>query len=85
MANEITGVYLSDSGTTHLIDYGSLANRPAIPTKTSDLTNDSGYLTSLPSASDSVAGVVKVDNDSIKLNAQGQLYIDLNSTEGVTF
>lgn len=85
MANEITGVYLSDSGTTHLIDYGSLANRPAIPTKTSDLDNDSGFLASVPPASDSVAGVVKIDDDSIRLNERGQLYIDLRSTEGVTF
>lgn len=29
-------------------DYNSLTNKPTIPTKTSDITNDSGYLTSVP-------------------------------------
>ena len=29
-------------------DYGDLSNKPTIPTKTSDLTNDSGFLTSVP-------------------------------------
>ena len=30
-------------------DYNDLTNTPAIPTKTSDLTNDSGFLTTIPS------------------------------------
>ena len=29
-------------------DYGDLSNKPIIPTKTSDLTNDSGFLTDVP-------------------------------------
>ena len=29
-------------------DYGDLSNKPTIPTKTSDLTNDSGFITSAP-------------------------------------
>lgn len=29
-------------------DYGDLSNKPTIPTKTSDLTNDSGFLTAAP-------------------------------------
>lgn len=29
-------------------DYGDLTNKPTIPTKTSDLTNDSGFITSVP-------------------------------------
>lgn len=29
-------------------DYGDLSNKPTIPTKTSDLTNDSGFLTDAP-------------------------------------
>ena len=35
-------------------DYGDLSNKPTIPTKTSDLTNDSGFITSAPV--DSVSG-----------------------------
>lgn len=32
-------------------DYTELDNKPTIPTKTSDLTNDSGFLTSAPVSS----------------------------------
>ena len=44
-------------------DYDDLSDKPTIPTKTSDLDNDSGFITSLPSASTSTAGIVQlVDN-----------------------
>ena len=41
-------------------DYDDLTDKPTIPTKTSDLTNDSGFLTSIPIASSSVLGGIKV-------------------------
>ena len=34
---------------------------PTVPTKTSDLTNDSGYLTEIPTASGTVIGGIKTD------------------------
>ena len=40
--------------------YDDLTDKPAIPTKTSDLTNDSGFLNSIPIASSSVLGGIKV-------------------------
>lgn len=46
MAGEIKGVILDDG--VHKIDYQSLYNLPSIPTKVSDLTNDSGFITSAP-------------------------------------
>lgn len=42
--------------------YVDLTNVPAIPTKTSELENDSGFLTSLPVASATTLGGVKVGN-----------------------
>ena len=33
----------------HVHNYNDLTNKPTIPSKTSDLTNDSGFLTSIPS------------------------------------
>jgi hypothetical protein len=44
-------IYLSGGGFVKLPpgfdgDYSSLTNKPTIPTNTSDLTNDSGFLTS---------------------------------------
>ena len=44
-------------------DYGDLSNKPTIPTKTSDLTNDSGFLTDAPV--DSVNG----KTGAVKLSA----------------
>lgn len=41
-------------------DYDDLTDKPTIPTKTSDLTNDSGFLSSIPIASSSVLGGIKV-------------------------
>lgn len=37
--------------TVEKYDYTELVNKPTIPTKTSDLTNDSGFLTSAPVSS----------------------------------
>ena len=47
---ELVGMWV-DSGIDNIgavIDYDSLINKPIIPTKTSQLTNDSGYLTRIP-------------------------------------
>ena len=41
-------------------DYNSLTNKPTIPTKTSQLTNDSGFITDVPIASDTQLGGVKI-------------------------
>ena len=41
-------------------DYNSLTNKPTIPTKTSQLTNDSGFITDIPIASATQLGGVKV-------------------------
>lgn len=42
--------------------YNDLANKPTIPAKTSDLTNDSGFITSTDYASSATGGVVKITN-----------------------
>ena len=41
-------------------DYNSLTNKPTIPTKTSQLTNDSGFITDIPIASTTQLGGIKV-------------------------
>ena len=41
-------------------DYNSLTNKPTIPTKTSQLTNDSGFISDIPIASATQLGGVKV-------------------------
>lgn len=46
---------------------------------------DYAALANVPTASENAAGVVKVDNDSIKVNADGQLYVAYPSAEGVGF
>lgn len=54
-------------------DYADLSNRPSIPTKTSDLTNDSGFITD----ADVPVKDVQVDGASV-VNAQGTAEIDLS-------
>lgn len=54
-------------------DYDDLSNTPSIPTATSDLTNDSGFITS----ADVPVKDVQVDGASV-VNAQGTAEIDLS-------
>lgn len=58
-------------------DYDDLSNRPSIPTRTSDLTNDSGFITS---ADVQVKGV-EVDGASV-VNAQGVAEITMPDLSG---
>ena len=41
-------------------DYNNLTNKPTIPTKTSELDNDSGFITDIPIASTTQLGGIKV-------------------------
>lgn len=50
-------------------DYNSLSNKPDIPSKTSDLTNDSGFISELPIASSTVLGAIKVGGGLAITNA----------------
>lgn len=54
---------LSDLGITNFSgDYNDLSNKPTIPTKTSDLTNDSGFLTN------SIVELQGTDDNPVDLN-----------------
>lgn len=59
---QINGVVLTGNKTTGNlnISYTDLTNKPTIPTMTSQLTNNSGFITSIPNASDVVIGGLKV-------------------------
>jgi uncharacterized protein (TIGR02145 family) len=70
-------IYLSDGGFAKLPagfdgDYTSLTNKPTIPTNTSDLTNDSGFLTSEVDGSiTNEIQVLSISNDTIYLSDGG--------------
>lgn len=49
-----------------LVDLSSI-----IPTATSDLTNDSGFITSIPTATSSTLGMVQPDNTTITIDSNG--------------
>lgn len=55
-----------------------IKNKPSIPTKTSDLTNDSGYISTLPIASASTLGAIKVGTN-LSIAADGTLSADAQS------
>ena len=66
LSNDIT-TKLSKVNSDGTIDYSDVKNAPTIPAKTSDLTNDSGYLTS-SDISD------KIDNPTTKSDGQVLTY-----------
>lgn len=53
---------------------GNYAASSDIPTQTSQLTNDSGYLTSVPAATDVTIGGVKPDGTTITIDADGTIH-----------
>ena len=59
--------------------YEDLTNKPSIPSKTSDLTNDSGFISSIPTASVSRLGGVKVGNN-LSISADGTLSATASAT-----
>lgn len=60
-------------GTTE-IDLSGYALKTEIPTKVSQLTNDSKYLTTVPKATTSDIGGVKPDGTTIKIDADGTIH-----------
>lgn len=53
---------------------GDYAASSDIPTLTSQLTNDNGYITEVPAATQLTAGVVKVDGDTITIDKDGIIH-----------
>ncbi len=53
---------------------GNYAAASDVPTRTSQLTNDSGYLTEMPVATESSIGGVKVDGTTITIDADGVIH-----------
>lgn len=53
---------------------GNYAAQSDIPTQTSQLTNNSGYLTEVPMATVGSAGAVKPDGSTITIDADGTIH-----------
>ena len=64
-------------------DKPNIALKTDIPTKTSELNNDSGFITELPIATPSTLGVVKVDGTSILIQDDGTIS-SVQGPEGTT-
>ena len=86
LENVITGKGLVASSDLSSVatsgSYNDLSNKPTIPSKTSDLTNDSGFITNsaltdyvsnTDYATNSTGGVVKIDAYAITKNTNGNL------------
>ena len=73
-----SAITLSDSGGSVTIfdgDYSDLSNTPTIPVNTSDLTNDSGFLTTeLDGSTTNELQVLSLLNDTIYLSNGGKIY-----------
>jgi len=67
-------------------DYSSLTNKPAIPTNTSDLTNDSGFLTAeVDSSTTNELQTLSLSNDTLRLsNGGGEIFLSSNNNSGLS-
>jgi len=86
-ALQATNVYDNPSWIGTLA-YAKLTGKPTIPTLTSQLTNDSGFVTTtytLPTASTSVLGGVKVDGSTVTINGSGVISISSGLAGSVVF
>lgn len=90
LENVITGKGLVASSDLSSVatsgSYNDLSNKPNIPSKTSDLTNDSGFITNsaltdyvrnTDYATNSTGGVVKIDAYAITKNTNGNLMANI--------
>jgi penicillin V acylase-like amidase (Ntn superfamily) len=77
-------ISLSDNGGSVTVfdgDYNNLSNTPSIPTNTSDLTNDSGFLTSeVDGSTTNEIQILSISNDTIFLSGGG--FIKLPASQG---
>lgn len=88
--SDVTKAYVDEIDVTlrNLINtkqnIGDYALNSSIPTKVSDLTNDTGFITAIP-ATDSALGVIKVDGSTIVVQNDGTISaIQRNIGEVVT-
>lgn len=58
---------------TQPTDMGGYAKKDEVPTKTSELENDKGFITEMPIAAMSRAGAVKPDGTTIVISADGTI------------
>lgn len=63
---------------------GNYAAASDVPTRTSQLTNDSGYFTEMPVATESSIGGVKVDGTTITIDADGVIHAVSKQTTQTT-
>jgi hypothetical protein len=79
-------ITLSDNGGSVTVfdgDYNNLTNTPTIPSKTSDLTNDSGFITAeMDGSSTNELQTLTLVNDTLKLSNSG--YVILPNTNSGT-
>ena len=79
-------ITLSDNGGSVTVfdgDYNNLTNTPTIPSKTSDLTNDSGFITAeMDGSSTNELQTLTLANDTLKLSNSG--YVILPNTNSGT-
>lgn len=75
----------SYAAASHTHTKADISNFPAIPSKTSDLVNDSGFITSVPVATTATAGKVKPDGITTTVAADGTLTaVGGGSSSGIT-
>ena len=71
-------ISLTNGGSVNVFDgnYNNLSNTPAIPSKTSDLTNDSGFLTTeVDGSTTNELQVLSLSNDTIYLTSGGYVVL----------
>lgn len=66
-------------------NWSALEGKPTIPTKTSQLTNDSNFLSTIPKATTTTLGGIKLDGETLAMDINGVVSVVGGTSEGASY
>lgn len=66
-------------------NWSALEGKPTIPTKTSQLTNDSNFLSAIPKATTTILGGIKLDGETLTMDTNGVVSVVGGASGGASY